>query len=206
MRAWRWSPRQRAWRWSPRQRAWRWSPRQRALDRALALSALHDERLVAIPVEEHVHGVEPELDRHREVALDLFLEADGPDPFCVGLERLALVALGLVHPDPALDGLGHPLGRQPDLQARAVGDLALLVDAADVCHVGRDRVLADLDRRAVEPDVGDVVLAAAVGATGVLDVDPSRQRIGDLHLEQLLVDGRVEAHRARDAQLAAVGA
>ena len=36
--------------------------------------------------------------------------------------------------------------------------------------VGRDRVLADLDRRAVEPDVGDVVLAAAVRAAAHLDV------------------------------------
>ena len=88
-----------------------------------------------------------------------------------GVEHLAVVALGLVEAQPALDGLGHALGGQADLQARAVDDLAVLVVAADVGDVGRDRVLADLDRRAVEPDVGDVVLAAAVGAAAHLDVD-----------------------------------
>src|SRR6201999_2665579 len=100
-----------------------------------------------------------------EVALDGLLKADRADAVGVGLERLGLVgALVLVHPDPALDGGGDALGGQAHLQAGAVADLAALVLAADVGDVGGDRVLADLDRRAVEPDVGDVVLGAAVGA------------------------------------------
>src|SRR5207302_157481 len=57
-----------------------------------------------------------------------------------------------------------------------------------------------------EPDVRDVVLAAAVGAAAHLDVDPLGQRILDLHLLEALLHGLVEAHRARDAQLARVGA
>ena len=66
---------------------------------------------------------------------------------------------------------GHALGRQAHLQAGAVDDLPAFVVAADVRDVGGDRVLADLDRGAVEPDVADVVLAAAVRAAGHLDVD-----------------------------------
>ena len=116
------------------------------------------------------------------------------------------LALGLVHADPALDGLGHALGGQAHLQAGAVDDLAALVVAADVRDVGRDRVLADLDRRAVEPDVADVVLAAAVRAAGHLDVDPARQRVGDVHRLDPLAHRAVEPHRARDAELAGVGA
>ena len=88
-----------------------------------------------------------------------------------GVELLAVRALALVEADPALDRLGHALGGQPDLQPLAVDDLAALVVAGDVRDVGRDRVLADLDRRAVEADVGDVVLAAAVRAAAHLDVD-----------------------------------
>ena len=119
---------------------------------------------------------------------------------------LSSYALGLVEADPALDGLGHALGGQADLQARAVDDLAALVVAADVGDVGGDRVLADLDRRAVEPDVADVVLAAAVRAAGHLDVDLARQRVGDAHRLDALADRVVEPHRARDAELAGVGA
>ena len=37
-------------------------------------------------------------------------------------------------------------------------------------------------------------------------MDAARERIGDLHLQQLAVDRRVEAHRGGDAELAAVGA
>ena len=67
---------------------------------------------------------------------------------------LALLAVGLVVADPALDRVGHALGGQAQLQARAELDLAAFEDAADVGDVGGDRVLADLDRRAVEADVG----------------------------------------------------
>src|SRR3954467_2558922 len=93
----------------------------RVLDRALALSPDHLERGRPVPVDELVHRVQRELDRKREV-LDLVLEARLGDAFGVGEERLAVAALGLVHPDPALDRLGDALGRQAQLQARAVLD------------------------------------------------------------------------------------
>ena len=102
-----------------------------------------------------------------------------PDALGEGVELLAVLALGLVHAQPALDRVRHALGRQAHLQPGAVEHLAALVVAADVGDVGRDRVLADLDRRAVEPDVRDVVLAAAVRAAGHLDVDPPRERVVD---------------------------
>src|SRR4051794_11198163 len=142
----------------------------RALDRALALSPDHLERGRPVPVDELVHRVQRELDREREV-LDLVLETRLGDAPGVGQERLAFVALGLVHPDPALDGLGHALGGQAQLEPRAVLDDAAVGGAAYVRDVGRNRVLADLDRRAVEADRGDVVLAAAVGAAGHPHVD-----------------------------------
>ena len=94
----------------------------------------------------------------------------------------------------------------PRLEAGAVDDLAALVVAAEMRDVGRDRLAADLERGAVEADVRDVVLAAAVGAAGHLDVDLLGQRIGDLHRLDALLDRGVEPHRAGDAELAGVGA
>src|SRR5205823_950991 len=79
------------------------------------------------------------------------------------------------------------------------------VYAADVRDVGRDRVLADFHRRAVEADVGDVVLAASVRAATHLDVDVTREPVADRHLLEALLHGLVEAHRARDPELAGVG-
>src|SRR4051794_19473260 len=176
-----------------------------ASDRALALAALHHEGHLALPVDELAHRLQPELDGHGEVA-DRVLEVLGPDARGVGVEHLAVLALVLVGADPALDRLGHALGGQAHLQPGPVDDLAAFVVAADVGDVGGDRVLADLDRRAVEPDVADVVLAAAVGAARHLDVDPARQRVGDPHRLDPLLDGAVEAHRAGDAELAGVRA
>src|SRR5207244_2977707 len=106
-----------------------------------------------------------------------------------GVELLAVGALALVEADPALHRIGHALGGQAHLQTLAVDDVAALVVAGDVGDVGRDRVPTGLDRRAVEPDVGDVVLAAAVGAAAHLDVQPARQRVGDPHLVEALAHG-----------------
>ena len=66
--------------------------------------------------------------------------------------------------------------------------------------------LAHLDRGAVEADRADVVLAAAVRAARHLDVDLPGQRVGDPHRLDPLLDRLVEAHRAGDPELAAVGA
>ena len=85
-------------------------------------------------------------------------------------------------------------------------DFAVDVLAAEVRDVGGHRAAADLQRSAVEADVGDVVLAAAVRATAHLDVDLTGERIGDVHLFDPLLDRLVQAHRAGDAHLAAVGA
>src|SRR5215210_9342908 len=78
-------------------------------DRALPLAALHDERRVLRPVDELVHGLQAELDRHRQVA-DRVFERLGPDPGGEGVEDLALLPAGLVEAYPALDGLWRPLG------------------------------------------------------------------------------------------------
>ena len=129
-----------------------------------------------------------------------------PDAVGEGVELLALLALVLVELQPPLDGLRHALGGQARLQPGGVDDLAALVVAAHVRDVGRDGLVADLDRGSVEADVGDVVLAAAVRAARVLDVDPLGQRVRDVQLLELGVDGAVQPHRAGDAQLAAVGA
>ena len=161
--------------------------------------------LVALPVDEEVHVLEVELHRQRQI-LDLLGEARRADALDEGVELLALVALGLVVAQPALDGVGHALGGQARLQPRAHHHLAAVVVAADVRDVRRHGLVADLDRRAVEADVRDVVLAAAVGAAAVLDVDLARERVLDVHLLELLVDRLVQAHRAGDAELAAVGA
>src|SRR5919206_3326304 len=167
-------------------------------DRALALAADHLERHLALPVDELVHRLETELGGERQVA-DEILEVLGPDPRDVGVEDLAVLALGLVGPDPALDGVRHALRGEAHLQPLAVDDLAALVVATDVRDVGGDRPLAGLDRRAVEPDVADVVLAAAVRAAGHLDVDPAGQRVADAHRLDALAHRVVEPHRARDA-------
>src|SRR4051794_24547776 len=118
-------------------------------DRALPLTALHDERGVLRPVDELVHRVEAELDRHREIA-DLVLERLGADTGGEVVEDLAVLTARLVEADPALDRLGRALGRQPHLQPLAVDDVAALEVAADVRDVRGDRVVADADRRAVE--------------------------------------------------------
>src|SRR3954464_13228992 len=94
----------------------------------------------------------------------------------------------------------EPVGRG------AVGARAVLVAAADVGHVRRQLPAADLHRRAVEPDRAEVVLRAAVWAAAHLDVEAAGQWVGDVHRRHAALDGAVQAHRARDAELAAVGA
>src|SRR3954471_7232759 len=84
-------------------------------DRALALAADHLERHLAVPVDEVVHRLQAELHGHGEVT-DGVLERSGADAGGVGVEDLALLALGLVLAQPALDGLGHPLGGEAHLQ------------------------------------------------------------------------------------------
>ena len=81
-----------------------------ASDRALALAALDLERDLLGPVDELVHRLEAELDGHGEIA-DRVLELLRADALGEGVEPLALLALGLVLADPALDGLRDALGR-----------------------------------------------------------------------------------------------
>src|SRR3954451_11768955 len=114
-------------------------------DGALALATDDLEGLVAIPVDEVVERLETELHGERQL-LDLVHEALLADAGGEGVELLVALALGLVHAQPALHGLGDPLGRQAHLEARAVDDLAALVLAADVGDVGRHGLVADLDR------------------------------------------------------------
>src|SRR5262249_33349284 len=94
----------------------------------------------------------------------------------------------------------------PRFEPLAEDHLTALVVAADVRDVGGHLAVADFQRGAVEADVGDVVLAAAVGAAAHLDVDALGQGVGDLHRVDPLLDRAVEAHRAGDPEFAAVGA
>src|SRR3954451_5221714 len=174
-------------------------------DGALAFTADDLVRLVPLPVDEVLHVLEVELDGQRQV-LGARLELGVPDPLDERVELLAVGPLGLVVADPALDRLRHALRGQAHLEPRAHDHLAALEVAAEVAHVRRQVAVADLHRGAVEADVRDVMLAAAVRAAAVLDVDPPRERVLDVHLEQLVVDRLVQAHRRRDAELAAVGA
>src|SRR3712207_6891888 len=61
------------------------------------------------------------LFRSRQV-LGLPLERLGADAVHERAELLAVGPLALVQPDPALDGVGHALGRQAHLHALAVGE------------------------------------------------------------------------------------
>src|SRR3954453_3457507 len=172
---------------------------------ALPLAADDLVRLAAAPVDELLDVLEVELARHPQV-LHLGLERLGAHAVDERVERLAVVAVALVHADPALDGVGHSLGGQAHLQARAVGDRAALVATADGRDVSGELPAADLHLRAVEPDRTQVVPRAAVRAAAHLDVDPARERVLDVHARHAALDRAVEAHRRRDAHLAAVGA
>ena len=123
------------------------------------------------------------------------------------VEWLAVVALLLVEAHPALDRVGDALGREADLQALAVARPRRPRTGRRCARRRPGRWLADLDRGAVEADVRDVVLAAAVRAAAHLDVDPlasAGRRSASRSMRSL--DRGVEAHRAGDAELAAVGA
>src|SRR5215207_1211088 len=121
-------------------------------DRALALAADDPVGIGAVPVDELRHRLQGERRREGEVGLDELFELRRAHAAHELVELLAVDAVVLVVADPALDGLGHALGGQPDLQALAVDHVAALVVAREVGDVGRHGVLADLDRRAVEPD------------------------------------------------------
>src|ERR1035437_3080464 len=175
------------------------------LYRALALAADHFERDIAVPVDERVHRLQPEVDGHRQI-LDDPLELARADALGEVVPLLALLAVGLVVADPALDRVRHPLGGQAQLQPRAEPHLAAFEHAADMGYVGGDRVLADFDRRAGEPDACDVMLAAAVPAAADLHVQPARELVGYVHRLDPLLHGLVQAHRARDPELARVRA
>src|SRR5947209_431350 len=144
-----------------------------SLDGAFSLAADHLEWPVAAPVDELVHRLEVELDRHRQV-LDARLELLGSDPPGERVELLAVVALGLVIAHPTLDCVGNPLCRKARLEPLPIADVAALIGSADVGDVCGDGVLTGFDRGAIEADVGDVVLSAAVRAAAHLDVDPPR--------------------------------
>src|SRR6516225_6518227 len=175
------------------------------LHRALALAPDDFKRSVAVPVDEFVHRLQGEVDRQREV-LDDPLELGRADALGERPPRLAVPAGGLVVADPAFDRLRHALGWKAQLQPLSEGHLGAFIYPADVGDVGGDRMLADFDRCAVEADVDDVVLGAAVRAAAHLDVDLAAELVGDAHLFDPLLHRLVEPHRARDSELARIGA
>src|SRR6185437_15252055 len=72
--------------------------------------------------------------------------------------------------------------------------------------VGGELLGPDFHGGAVEADVADVVLSAAVGAAAHVDVDALRERVFDAHGLDPGLDGGIEAHGACDAQFAAIRA
>ena len=70
--------------------------------------------------------------------------------------------------------------------------------------VSGELLLPDFHCRAVEADTGDVVLAAAVRTAAHLDVHLLCQRVDDVHGFDFRLDGGAEAHRAGDAEFAAI--
>src|SRR6476620_7513897 len=146
------------------------------LDGARPLTTFDLEGAAAFPVDELFHGLQTKIDWYGQI-LDVPLQLGRADALCEGAEALSLRVLGLVVAHPPLDRFGHALGGQAQLEARAEGHVGAFVYAAHVRDVGGDRVLAHFDRGAVEADVGDVVLGAAVGAAAHLDVDLARERV-----------------------------
>src|SRR5215213_4318290 len=128
-------------------------------DGALALAADDLVELVAVPVHEVLDVLGAELDGQREV-LDEALELVGADALDELVELLAVGAVLLVVAHPALDRIRHPLRGDPRLEPLAHLQVALVVAAREVRDVGGDLAAADLHRGPVEPDVGEVVLAA----------------------------------------------
>src|SRR5215211_1706918 len=121
------------------------------LDRALALAALDLVGLGAAPVDEVEQILGVELDRQLQVG-DQLLELLGSGAVGEGVEVLAVVPLLLVVADPALARIGNALCGEPRLQPVTEGDVAALEAAGDMRDVGGNRLLADLDRGAVEAD------------------------------------------------------
>src|ERR1700730_10335192 len=116
-----------------------------ALDSALALAANDFEGNVAVPVDELVHRLQPEVHGHRQVLYER-LELARPHPLEVLVPLLAILAVGLVLDDPALDRVRDALGGQTQLQPRPERDVAAFDHSADYRDVGRNRVLTDFDR------------------------------------------------------------
>src|SRR5690606_28619495 len=125
------------------------------------------------------------------------------DPLHPGPERLArLPLLGEAphHPNGRLRGV---LGRQA--QRLVAEDGGRLADVAAEQHLvagGRAAVGPALGTE--EPDVGGVVLAAAVGAAR--DVDAEAADLGQALLLEPLADGGAEAPALGDREVAGVGA
>src|SRR5204862_1467521 len=88
------------------------------LDGALSLAAFDLEGSAAVPVDELVHGLQTKIDGHRQI-LDDALQLGRAHALGEGAEALSRAVPRLVVADPALDRLGHALGRQPQLQAFA---------------------------------------------------------------------------------------
>ena len=118
-------------------------------------------------------------------------------------ERLAGLALVVEAADDAHDGFGRGLGRQlRGLVAEL--DLAVAEVAAEQHLVAGCGPAVRAALEPEEPDVGDVVLAAAVRAAG--DVDAHAGDLGEAGVLERVADRGGEAARLRDREVARVGA
>src|SRR5918997_1731162 len=117
-------------------------------------------------------------------------------------ERLARLTLVGEPADDPHGGLGRVLGREAQGLLAEVG-LRLADVAAEQHLVAGGRAAVGPALGAEEPDVGGVVLPAAVGAAR--DVDAEAADVGEALLLELVADGGAEAAALGDGQVAGVG-
>src|ERR671917_2297680 len=117
-------------------------------------------------------------------------------------ERLAGLALVGEPADDPHGGLGRVLGREAQGLLAEVG-LRLADVAAEQHLVAGRRAAVGPALGAEEPDVGRMVLPAAVGAAR--DVDAETADLGQALLLELVADGGAQAAALRDGEVARVG-
>src|SRR3990170_1820108 len=173
------------------------------LQRALSLAADDLEELFLAPVEVGVDLLA--YGAHFLELVEDGVEVLGADAVDVVQETLTIMPFSLVRPDDLGDGPGHALHGD-------AGDAGAELAAADVVAAAQEDVVAGdvrltrLERRALQTDGAQVVLAAAVGAAAHLDRDLLHQRVIDAHLQHGVAESVSRALGGRDPHLAAVGA
>ena len=133
------------------------------------------------------------------------VESFRADPVDESDELLAFASIVLIVLDDLADRLGRALGRH-------AGDADAVLGAADVTSAAEEDVRARdlgavrLERRALQADGGEVVLATAVRAATRFYVDLLHEWVINAPLFDRLGDRPADALRGGDPHLAGVGA